>query len=410
MHTRMLRPGLSLQRPERSLHTEPAGQSPANTACDAAAPGQAVAASAAERSARRLVPATGPRRQATGGCAAGAGQRGATALLTVTVLVLLAGISAAMTTRSLWLERLGSDNRAQALQARLAAESALARAVSQVQQAAQAGDLDLFWQQSQADDCPASHPAPGWECRRLDWPASPGSIQGAAAWHLQALALRHLTQSPHVVLLQARAWQGAAAVQLGQSLYQPALAPVPQSLPVALAASAAASGADGSSACEVPAWTAALGAQTERALRQLSQRQARAGLDEHSMPARTIYWVDSAQPWVHSLGQPTRPVLLVFSRQACALACPRLAAGTQVHGTVVFDAGCNADALPAGAAGQIDGEVIGLVLGPSGPAAASERIVPSSNARDALALRWPQGMDSTQVQWVAGSWWVEAAP
>ena len=191
----------------------------------------------------------------------------------------------------------------------------------------------------------------------------------------------------------------------------------------------------------LPAWHQALGPQTEAALRHLSDSQARAGLDEGSTPARTVYWVDSPLPWTQSLGQPGRPVLLVFSRQACEGTCPRLTASAHVHGTVVFDAGCAPAALPQGAAGQIDGEVSGRVLGPSvgetAPArdaslsaatdasatsAASEapasalnspdkgRITPTPYARDALALRWPQDMDTTRVQWVAGSWHLQAAP
>jgi hypothetical protein len=338
-------------------------------------------------------------------------QQGATTLLTVTVLVMLAAISAAMGSRSLWLERLASDNRGQALQARLAAESALARAAAALQQAAQAGDLSLFWQDARPADCPPGHPAPGWECRRLDWPASDHKAGSAEAWHLQTLALRHLTHSPHVVELQARAWQGSMQTLVRQSLYQPALAPLPATVAAGMATPLAGAEAApaGSAACEAPAWRAALGAQHETALRQLSAHQARAGLDEGSTPPRTVYWVDNPQAWTQSLGDPARPVLLVFSRLACAGVCPRLAAGTQVHGTVVFDAGCHADALPAGAAGQIDGQVNGLVLGPDGPATGA-RITPDPRARDALAQRWPQGMDTTQVQWVAGSWWMETGP
>lgn len=389
------------------------------------------------------------------------GQCGATTLLVVTVLVTLAAVSAAMGVRSLWLERLGSDNRAQALQARMAAESALARAAAALQKAAQQDDLASFWQHARAADCPASHPAPGWECRRLDWPAHQGVDLGsevAEGWFLQALALRHLTRSPHVVEVIASARQGPVLAQVGQSLYQPALAPLPPDRPPdgptdwspewpaqPTSPRPATGGAtSANSGCMLPAWRQALGPQTEAALRQLSDSQARAGLDDGSNPARTVYWVDSPQPWTLSLGQPGRPVLLVFSRQACAGVCPRLTASAHVHGTVVFDAGCAPAALPRGAAGQIDGQVSGQVLGPpvgrtdpagdaslpatsaasaaSATSAASDapagaigssgkgRITPTPYARDALALRWPQGMDATQVQWVAGSWSLQAAP
>lgn len=327
-------------------------------------------------------------------------QCGASTLLAVTALVTLAAVSAAMGVRSLWLERLGSDNRALALQARLAAESALARAASQLQQAARQGDLGRFWSPARASDCPASHPPPGWECRRLDWPEV--RLGGRAEpWQLQALAVRHLTRSPHVVELMASARQGVALAQVGHSLYQPALAPLP--------AGAVGTPGPADASCAQPAWVSALGAQTEAALRQLSDSQARAGLDAHSTPPRSIYWVDSPQPWHESLGQPGQAVLLVFSRQACAGLCPRLLAGTQVHGTVVFDAGCNTAALPLGAPGQIEGQVSGLLLGPPAAAVVADpgagtRITPNAEARQALDLHWPEGIDAREVQWVAGSW------
>lgn len=343
----------------------------------------------------------------TGGMPPRQAQRGVSTLLAVTALVTLAAVSAAVGVRALWLERLGSDNRALALQARLAAESALARAAAQLQQAARQGDPGRFWTPARATDCPASHPPPGWECRRLEWP-DVREAGNAEPWQLQVLAMRHLTRSPHVVELIASARQGPALAQVGHSLYQPAVAPLP-----AGAAALDITSAPASASCEQPAWTTALGAQTEAALRQLSDSQARAGLNAHSSPARSVYWVDSAQPWTQSLGQPDQAVLLVFSRQACAGVCPRLVAGVQVHGTVVFDAGCNAAALPRGAPGQIEGQVSGLVLGPSASAAAGTedpsaggRITPSGNARQPLDLRWPEGMEAREVQWVAGSWHV----
>ena len=320
------------------------------------------------------------------GCRAGLPPRGAVTLLTVAVLVTLATLAVALGARSLWFERLSGDNRRQALQARLAAETGVARAAAALQAAAQTEGLGGFWSTATASACPPERPAPGWECRQWLWEAEPGG------WTIEARAMRHLTRSPHVVELEGTARLGPASARVGHSLYQPALLPLPDA--------AAAGGAAGD--CNMPAWQGALGAQSEAALRLASDSQSRAGLHPGSSPPRTVYWVDSPADWHQSLGTPASPVLLVFSRQSCSVRCPRIGSGVEIHGTVVLDAGCEAARLKQWTAGRLHGQL----LAPAGllDLAAGSLIVPTTLADQALRLPWPRGMDARQVQWLAGSW------
>ena len=398
-------------------------------------------------------------------------QRGASALLTVTVLVVLAAAGAAMAARSLWLDRLSGDSRLQAQQARLAAESALAQAAAQLQQATLSAQWPAYWAQASGAQCPTSHPPPGWQCRQHTWLEPAGD--GRTDWQLQATVVRHLTRSPHVVevLASAQRMDGSARTRAAvrQSLYQPALLPLPAEAPAAallvrgcvreavagstrlcgLSDMAAACSSPGLSPavqslglpagealpegarclqlapaslpgggallmptpetsaidCSQPAWQTVLGPQTADALRMASDSQARAGLHPTSTPARNVYWVDSPLDWQQSLGQPGAPVLLVFSAEACAQRCPRLGAGVEIHGTVVLEAGCDRRRLQDWSAGRVYGQV---VAGASiDGLAPGSTIIATPYARDALRLRWPAGIDARQLQWVAGSWSLE---
>jgi hypothetical protein len=317
-------------------------------------------------------------------------QRGASTLLLVTMLVTLATLAIATGTRSLWLERLSTDNRVQALQARMAAETGMARVAAQLQAAVQADGLAAFWSLAMADACGPDRAMPGWECRRWVWAAEPGG------WTIEGRALRHVTRSPHVVEVEGVARHGAASARVGHSLYQPALLPLPDaSVPTRSA-----------SDCNLPAWQGALGAQSEAALRLASDSQARAGLHPGSSPARTVYWVDSPADWHQSLGTPDSPVLLVFSRQACTVRCPRIGSAVEIHGTVVLDAGCDAGRLKQWTSGTLHGQL----LAPAAllDLAEGSLIVPTLVADQALRLPWPQGMDARHVQWLGGSWYTGA--
>ncbi len=155
------------------------------------------------------------------------------------------------------------------------------------------------------------------------------------------------------------------------------------------------------SPCNRAAWRSVLGDNTPEQVRAWSQAQERQGLHSLSQPARNIYWVDSPADWTQSLGSATQPVLLVFSSQACALRCPRLAAGTTVQGTVVLDAGCDDEKMRGWQAGQVQGQLV--VEGGLPQFTGSARLLARPQAHQAYALHWPPGMATDQVQGVNGS-------
>lgn len=155
------------------------------------------------------------------------------------------------------------------------------------------------------------------------------------------------------------------------------------------------------SPCSRAVWRSVFGDITPEQLRAWSEAQARNGLHGQSQPARSVYWIDSPADWTQTLGQPENPVLLVFSAQSCALRCPRIAAGVQIHGTVFVDAGCDDSKMRDWQAGTIDGL---LAIEAGLPAPAGQGLVRARHyARSAFALHWPQGIDARQVQRAAGS-------
>ena len=155
------------------------------------------------------------------------------------------------------------------------------------------------------------------------------------------------------------------------------------------------------SPCTRAVWRHVLGEMTPAQLKAWSEAQASHGLHAQSMPPRSIYWIDSPADWTQSLGSPQAPVLLVFSSQACAVRCPRLAAGTQIHGTVFVDAGCRDEPLQGWQAGAIDGLL--AIEGGLTAVSGSSQVRARAYARQAFSLHWPEGVDARQVQAVAGS-------
>lgn len=155
------------------------------------------------------------------------------------------------------------------------------------------------------------------------------------------------------------------------------------------------------SPCNGATWRSVFGETTAAQLQAWSQAQVDNGLHELSQPARSIYWVDSTADWTQSLGRPEAPVLLVFSRQACAQRCPRMAAGVQIHGTVFVDTGCEDERLRGWQGGTIDGLL--AIEGGLPEVTGSSMVRARSYARLAFDLHWPAGIDSRQVQRVSGS-------
>lgn len=153
--------------------------------------------------------------------------------------------------------------------------------------------------------------------------------------------------------------------------------------------------------CNRAAWRSVLGSITPEQLRAWSQAQESQGLNNRSQPPRSIWWTDSPTDWTQDLGSAEAPVLLVFSSQACARRCPRIAAGVRIHGTVYADAGCDDEKMRGWQAGQVEGQVVVEAGLPQ--LSGNSQIWARPYAPRAYSLHWPEGIDPGQVQRVPGS-------
>jgi hypothetical protein len=158
--------------------------------------------------------------------------------------------------------------------------------------------------------------------------------------------------------------------------------------------------------CSRAAWRSVLGDITDAQLQAWSKAQERNGLTAQTTPARTIYWIDSAADWPHSIGSADNPVLLVFSAKACASRCPRIDTNTHIYGSVLLDPDCNDEKMRGWQAGTIEGQ---LVVESGLPEWRSGTVLGHPQGRKAYAVSWPQGIDATRMQRVNGSW-SEGAP
>ena len=395
-------------------------------------------------------------------------QRGAASLLLVLGLVVLATLVSGLASRAVLMDLLTTQARGQSLQARHAAQAALAAAEADLLLAfGQMPATDPFADASMRTPCPDGFAGPRWQCARL--PLAAGSTWGP--WRLEADAVRDVVAAPHVWQLNARAQRTPGQGQAGirSTVFVPVLHPLPaDAAPVAMVLNGCLSISPGSqwqlcpttsgpacssggtaaviwshfvpdsdgngmlssaerdaclalppnslpagaivrgpaapvgrSPCNRASWRSILGDITPEQLRAWSDAQAANGLHSLSQPARSIYWVDSPADWTQSLGSPQAPVLLIFSREACAQRCPRMASGVQIHGTVFLDAGCDDEKLRGWQAATIDGL---LAVEAGLPMVAGFGLVRGqAYARQALSLTWPEGIDPMQVQRVNGS-------
>lgn len=328
--------------------------------------------------------------------------RGAAQLLLVLALVGLAALASAIASRGVLADLLTSQAWGRAQRARLAAQAALATAEAELltRYASEPDPLASLPRRA----CPSELPAPRWQCSTL--PLSNATLGDTPQnWGLQAWLGRDLLQSPHVLQLQASAQSSTGArTTLRASVLVPSLAPAPGVAPAAAVVLGESSPAGPAPRpCAHTAWHQVLGDITPVQLQAWSEAQARNGLHALSQPPRSLWWIDSPADWNTSLGDASHPVLLVFSAQACALRCPRIASNARIHGTVYLDAGCNDDKVRGWQSGPIDGQLVvetGLAeLG------ASPQVTARPAVRQAYALFWPPGLDATQVQPLRGSRW-----
>ena len=155
------------------------------------------------------------------------------------------------------------------------------------------------------------------------------------------------------------------------------------------------------SPCSRSAWQSVLGKISDQQLQAWSSAQERNGLTAQTSPPRSIYWIDSPNDWLQSVGTASTPALLVFSAKACALRCPRIGSGVQIYGSVLIDSGCNDEKMRAWQGGTIEGQ---LVVQSGIPEWQSGTVLARPDGRNAYILNWPEGMDATRIQKVNGSW------
>lgn len=394
-------------------------------------------------------------------------ERGGATLMMVLALVLLATLASAYSSRSVLTEQLVSQGLDRTVQARLAAQAALATAEAELLTLVSSHQLnDAF--SLQPFPCGEDLRGSQWQCSLMRLPQNPSET----AWVYSVRLARDLIASPHVWQLRASASAvaGFANASTQQSVFMPVMAKAPSDAPMsALILNGCANESPGSqwqicplgqsgpvctgaatgsvvhthfipdldkdghisiaernscmafstaslpggglltsastpshrSPCNRAAWRSAFGDITPEQLKAWSEAQAAHGLHAHSQPQRNIYWIDSPGDWAQSLGSPEEPVLLVFSQQACAGKCPRIANGVHIHGTVYVDAGCDDEKMRGWQAGWIEGQ---LVIEAGLPDLAGiSRIWARSAGRKAFELSWPRGMDHTRAQRVPGS-------
>ena len=145
-------------------------------------------------------------------------------MLLVLGLVLLATLASAWSSRAVLMDRLGSQSRGQAQQARLAAQAALATAQADVLQAFAGPVAQELFASSAPDACPPDLKGPRWQCARL--PMSAGTSMNG--WELGAIAIRDVLDSPHVWQLRAtaRSASGRGSAGVRESVFTPVLAPM----------------------------------------------------------------------------------------------------------------------------------------------------------------------------------------
>lgn len=150
------------------------------------------------------------------------------------------------------------------------------------------------------------------------------------------------------------------------------------------------------------AWSTVFGSVTKTMVQDWSAAQAAAGLSQTTTPKRTVYWIDSNQPFHDNLGSATEPVTLVFSSAACTPDCPTINGGPEVYGTVYLDTGCDASR----ANGWGGGTVYGTVAIDSGMSNlnANTQLFFAGNSSRSQPAPLPPGADPTRVQRLGGSW------
>lgn len=391
-------------------------------------------------------------------------QNGAITLLVAMGLVILASLASFYSARSVLMDQLASHNHARASQARLAANAALASA--QATLPSTGPEVNALF--NTLSTCPAGVSGPQWQCTRLNpssHPAMPQAqlsatavrdlVQSAHVLTLHASAsisgqnsqakVRESVFVPTVaaaavlpahaaLVLNGCVTEAAGAslrvcplVSQGEACASTAKGPAvlthfvvdtnrngvisnaEKNACLALSATSLLGGGNKTgptvavtrSPCSRAAWQSVLGDITDEQLQAWSTAQEGNGLTAQTTPPRSIYWIDNPADWQLSVGTADTPALLVFSAKACAQRCPRIGTGVRIYGSVLIESGCNDEKMRGWQAGTIEGQLVvesGLLEWRTGT------LLARPDGRNAYILNWPEGMDTTRVQRVNGSW------
>lgn len=157
-------------------------------------------------------------------------QHGATTLLLVLAMVMLATLASAYGSRSILIDLMASQGIGRASEARLSAQAAMATAEAALMQFdASTPEKNPFALQTQ--NCPADLHGLQWQCSPLPLQVPPGQEQ----WQWSATLARDLQKSPHVwqVRAQATGMNQASGARLRQSVFMPVMLPAATSAPEA---------------------------------------------------------------------------------------------------------------------------------------------------------------------------------
>jgi hypothetical protein len=151
-----------------------------------------------------------------------------------------------------------------------------------------------------------------------------------------------------IVLGHSHAGAGSRAT-VQQSLYLPISVPITEPITEPIIAPTTLPAAP----CLAQTWSQVFGSLQIDQYKAIAASQVQTGLNAQSVPAQTVYWIDSPLHWTQSLGSPAAPVALVFSEVACALQCPQISDSVSIEGLVYFQSPCQphlAQVIPNGLA------------------------------------------------------------
>jgi hypothetical protein len=350
-------------------------------------------------------------------------QRGLATLWASIVLLLLTGLWGWLSLQAVNEESLRSHQQMHAAHALANAEALLETTLAHLEQAYTADSLEgdvRIWLASAASSCPVGKAPPQWQC--VLWPLANLPLPEWTDEDTSFVRLvRDVRNAPHRIQVMVDAKLNALHPGVGsratvqQSVYVPINAPQPtiplSNSPLAtfapLVLNEQVQSVD-APRCDPLAWQAVFGDLTPLQLKALSALQLRNGLSAASQVSRTVYWVDSPQLWTQSIGTTLAPVVLVFSAEACATLCPSLATSTQVVGTVFFQNQCQTSKMLNWQSGVIAGQLgVESSLAPDVKLAlqnGQRGLTGASNAHAAFNFEWPEGVQATRVQRVAGTW------